>query len=227
MRHATYRDRYEDVVLRTKPVFYVAMQGNTFKEQVRWAAVTNNASVARYQGPFPGSHGMRFSSSTADNDSLSIATHTSYHPGDTFSVAGWFNRLGAGDAAGNVLIHLGANDFLIWFTSDLLTLRKAGVGNIIQANTSFASPYTKGWYHVAITKNAGTSTTLYLNGVDDGGATSNQTIVAAATDPTFGITAPAGTSNDFDGALSHWAIWDRVLSLAEVKDLYLSGRTQT
>lgn len=215
--------RYEDVVLATKPVFYVPLQGNSLKELVRVVAVTNNNSVGRSAGPFPGHAGSSFSTSTADNDSLTVATNAAYHPGDTFSAGGWFNRTGAGDGTGSAMLHMGANDFLVWLTSDVVTIRKAGVGNVISGTTTFGAPYTKGWHHCIVTKTAGSSAQVYVDGVSEGGAFTNQTIVAAAVDPTLGLAA-GGTTNDWEGSLSHWAVWNRVITQAEVTELYRSGR---
>ncbi len=218
------RIRYEDVVLATRPALYVAMQGNGFKELVRGVAVTNNNSVGTSQGPFPGARGSLFSTSTADNDSLTVATNAAYHPGDTFSAGGWFNRTGAGDGTGSVMLHLGTNDLVVWIPAgDLVTMRKAGVANIIAGTTTFGTPYTKGWHHCIVTKTAGSSGAIYVDGVSEGGAFSNQTIVAAAADPTFGLSS-GGSANDWEGSLSHWAIWNRVLTSREVLDLYRTGK---
>lgn len=225
-RHHRPRERYEDVVLRTKPVLYVPMQGQKIRELVRGVDCTvSNSPTLGASGPFPGEQAIRFSASTADNDAVSVATNASYHPGDTFTVAGWFNRLGTGDASPS-LIHLGSNDLTVFINSSVngnyLALRKAGVGDIHRLGV-FGSPHTAGWQFCAWTK-ATTTTVGYLNGVlttSLGG--SNQTIVASTVDPTFGITA-GGTTIDLDGSLAHWAVWNRVLSAGEIAELYLDAR---
>lgn len=215
---------YEGLVMRTKPVFYAPMQGKNY-ELVRGIAGTLSATAPTVAvGPFPGMAALRFSASTSDNDSLAFTTDTSYHPGDTFSVGGWFNRQGAGDTgSAPTMLGMGSGDLTVYFplsgNTNKLTLRKSGTGDIFATNKTFASPYADGWQHVIFRKNAGSSTDCYLNGVSAAGTLTNQTVVAAASNVTFGL--PTGsTTNDFDGSMCHWAIWNRVLTEDEVVRLY-------
>jgi hypothetical protein len=203
------------------------MQGDGQRELVRGIAVTRPNTVFG-AGPFIGSGSLKF----ANNDAaVVVPTHTSYHPGNTLSVGGWFNRTGQGDDAsgGPVLCHFGVGDFGPWFPAGTnagrLVLRKAGTGDVFAtATTDWGSPYTKGWHHVIFTK-TGTTTKCYVDGVSDpgGGTTADQTFVAAATDPKFGLNS-AGTNLDFDGLMAHWAVWNRVLTEAEAADLYRAGK---
>lgn len=219
-------ERYEDVVLATKPVMYLPMQGTSSSyELVRNIAVTNsNAAAYGRGGPFPGCQAVEFSSSTGDNEKLAVTSNAAYHPGDTFSVGGFFNRTAQGDASASpTIFHNGGDDMTIYFprsgNTDKLTLRKAGVSDIFATDRTFASPYSDGWIHCLFTKNAGSETLCYLDGVSVPGTYSNATIVASSTSPTFGLNA-SGSGNDFAGRLAHWAIWDRVLVAGEVADLY-------
>ena len=228
MRRISHQERYEDVVLRTKPVLYVPMQGSTTREEVRLVTATVTGARIGRTGPFPGAQSIDFDGA---DDRAVIATNAAYHPGDTFSVGGWFSRDGAGDV-GNAptMFHNGTNDFIVYFplsgNTNKLTLRKAGVGDIFATNTVFGSPYTAGWQHCIFTKNAGTATVCYLNGRSESGTYTNQTVVASTSDPTFGIISGALT-NDFNGRLSHWAIWNRVLTAAEAVELYRAGKDAT
>lgn len=230
-RHAVRR-RYEDVVMATRPVMYVPMQGNKLWELVRGVACNiNNAPALAQAGPWAGSQAVRYSASTADDDTVSVTTNAAYHPGDTFSVGGWFNRRGQGDAANApTIIHLGTNDFIVYFpltgNTDKLTLRKAGVGDIFATNRTFVTPWADGWQHVIFAKNAGTSTVCYLNGVSAAGTYTNQTVVASASNVAFG-SASGTLLNDFDGSTAHWAIWNRVITAAEAAELYRAGATAT
>lgn len=226
------RRRYEDVVLDTKPVLYLPMQGATAtRELVRGILASGGGNATgRQTGPFPGAQSVDFD---GNDDSLSLATDASYHPADTFSAGGWFNRLGAGDTGngGPVLCHFGTGDFTIWFPAGTnagrLVLRKAGTGDIFAtAETNWGTPYTRGWHHVIFTK-TGATTKGYVDGVANagGGTVANQTIVAAASDPAFGLVSPVATATlDFQGRLSHWAVWNRVLTQGDVSDLYRAGR---
>jgi hypothetical protein len=219
-----HREAYEDVVLRTRPAMYVPMQGSRAREVIRQVAPSTETATGQYRGPFMGAVGRRFSASTTDNDKIEFTSNAAYHPGNTFSIGGWFNRIGAGDGANApTMFHNGTNDFIVYFpltgNTDKLTLRKAGVGDIFATNRTFASPYADGWVHAIFTKNAGTATVCYINGVSVAGTFTDQTVVASSSAPTFGLIS-GSTTNDFDGALSHWAIWSRVLTAAEVTELY-------
>lgn len=216
------KPRYEDIVLDTRPVFYVPLEGSVVSELVRGVKATVAAtSPTPYRGPAQHMGGYRFSDSTTDNDYFGVTTHTSYHPGDTFSVGGWFNRLanGAGDGS---LLHLGTGDFVVWFNGGTLALRKAGTGDCFTITSPTFGTVPTGWHHIIFTKNgsgAGSTIVAYLNGVSVAGTYTNRTIVAAATDPRLGLTATSN-NEDYGGALSHWAIWNRVLTQAEVTALY-------
>lgn len=221
-----HRRRYEDVVLATLPVMYAPMQGSMPVEAVRNTPMTNTGGVGYGRGgPFPGAQAAEFSASTGDNDKLSITTHASYHPGDTFSVGGWFNRTALGDgSASPTLFHNGNNDITVYLplsggAANKLTLRKAAVADIFAADRTFPSPYTDGWHHCLFTKNGGSGVACYIDGASVSGTYSNQTVSASTTNPTFGLN-PGSSGNDFAGLLAHWAVWSRVLTAAEAAGLY-------
>ncbi len=227
----TYRPRYEDVILRTRPAMYVPMQGSKAWELIRNVAPSTETATGQFRGPFPYATSRRFTASSTDNDTIAYTSNAAYHPGDTFSVGGWFNRLGQGDAANAAtILHNGTNDFVVYFpltgNTDKLTLRKAGVSDIFATTRTFATPYADGWTHVIFTKNAGSSTLCYVNGISVAGTFVNATVVASTSAPTFGL-ASGATTNDFDGALAHWALWSRVLTQAEVTDLYRAAVEST
>jgi hypothetical protein len=218
------RERYEDVVLRTRPVFYVPMQGNTSRELVSQSVILTQTATLQISGPAQGMTARRFTASSADDDKLVYTSQASYHPGNTFSIGGWFNRLGAGDAANApTIFHNGTGDLTVYFPlsgqTNKLTLRRAGTGEIFATDRVFATPYADGWVHCLFTKDAGTATVCYLNGVSVSGTYTNQTVVASSSNPTFG-TASGANTNDFDGALAHWAMWNRVLTAGEAAELY-------
>jgi hypothetical protein len=221
------RERYEDVVLRTKPVLYLPMQGSTTQELVRMATATVTNAVRGHTGPFPGAQSVRFAGA---NDLVSVATDASYHPGNTFSIGGWFNRTGAGDGSGAALYHAGSGEMTVWFPPATgvgrLTLRKAGTADIWRSDQLFGTPYNAGWYHYIFTK-AGATTVLYLNGVTNGSAVGDQTITTTTDAPTFGLASAGGTNLDYVGQMAHHAIWNRALTAGEVMDLYRAGRDFT
>lgn len=76
-----------------------------------------------------------------------------------------------------------------------------------------------GWHHIAMTRN-GTTLTTFIDGVEE--ATDANTIKAA--DKGSGIGGRyAGTRLLSQGKLDEWGFWDRVLTDAEITELYNSG----
>lgn len=230
---------YRDVVLSTRPVFYVPLDGhfigsastdNETPELVRGIKGRPTAGagvqiVTKVPSPVASGEAAGFRNGSA-SQGLEWPTHTSYHPGDVFSVGGWFNRVGAGGSS-NSLLYLGSNDLALRFTSDKINIFKNGVsGPIYQIDTpTFPSPYNAGWQHVIFTKNGSgvaSTCTAYLNGVLNTATTyTDKTIVASSTDITIGSGASnTGTATD----LCHLAIWNRVLTAGEARMLYEAGR---
>jgi hypothetical protein len=210
---------YEAAILATSPVLYLPMQGSTITEEVRSVTATVTGATVQQAGPVAGMDAISFDGA---NDSVSVATHTSYHPGDTFSIGGWVNRTAAGDGSGAAIYHAGSGELTVWFPPsggnlDKLTLRKAGTGDVFASTTVYDSPYNDGWFHFIYTK-SGSTRALYINGVSEGAAGTNQTIVATTDAPTFGNS----TTNtlDFAGRLAHMAIWSVALTSTQAEDLY-------
>lgn len=219
------RDDYTQVVLRTKPVLYVPIQaqGNSsglieLVRQVR-AAIFGGATEYR-SGPFPGAYARDFNGSTAD---LVLTTDASYHPGNTFSMGGWVRRDGS-NTNGHIFLHLGTGDVVFWInTANQLSIRRAGTGDIFNSTATYTNTE---WMHVIAVKNAGTSAAIYVNGVSIAGTFTNQTVVAAASNPTIG-TIPGGGANWLDGGVAHMAVWNRVLTQGEITTLYRAGKDAT
>ena len=213
-------DAYIDFMRRTAPVFYVPLQGSKIKEVMRDVTATLGSGIRVPRG---GPFGMQATEHDGTiNGTVTVATDTSYHPGDTFSCGGWFNRLGAGDPGGPILLHTNS-DFVIWFSTinaGYICLRKPGVADVAcTATNTWGSPYTRGWHHIMFTK-TGSSMRVYLDGEPHESIGSNQTMVAGATDITVGW---GGGSLNFAGRMAHWAIWNRVLAPGEVQAIYRAG----
>lgn len=223
MRKHAIRRRYEDTMLASKPVLYIPMHGATTRELVRQVDVTVANTFSRANGPFRGSQSTRFDATTG---SLTLTTDTSYHPGDTLSVGGWFNLTGAGNDTGGIMISAQSGDYTVFLRASdgRVTFRKSGTADIIATSRVFATPWADGWQHILFTKNAGTASVCYLNGISAGGATTNQTLVASASNLTLGRSN--ATSNEHNGSLAHWAVWSRVLTAGEAADLYRAGVDQ-
>jgi hypothetical protein len=165
------RRSVEEVILSTRPVLYIPMQDNIrpvgghLIELVRGANAqpSGNAFTGR-NGPFRGAKSVLTTTSTAQ---VQVATHASYHPGDTFSIGGWFNRTEAGDTVNGPCLYHTNGDLVIWFppttNAGRLVMRKSGGGDVFaSAATDWGTPYTKGWHRCLFWKNAGSSAGLYM-----------------------------------------------------------------
>ncbi len=220
MRRHAARQAYEEVVLATKPVLYVPMQGSATRELIKQSAVTVSGALRAQNGPFRGSHSMLFDGS---NDRVTPTNDASFHPGDTFTVGCWFNLKGAGADTGGIMYTNQANDLTMYIpaANGKLTLRKSGASEVFQTTRTFLTPFTDGWQHALIAKNAGTSVTCYIAGIAVAGTTTNATMVAGGSAPTIG--EGNASTNAFNGLLAHVAVWNRVLTAAEAAELYRAG----
>ena len=139
------------------------------------------------------------------------------HPGDVLSIVAWVSRTTSG--ASQAIIDLGVNEAVLRYdTTDHLVLRKAGVSDIFISTPTYGNA---AWQMVAGTKNAG-AVAMYRNGEAVAGTLTNATLL------TGGVAGFIGSSNIpsnwFPGSLAHVAIWNRVLTVAEVAYLYAVGK---
>lgn len=80
------------------------------------------------------------------------------------------------------------------------------------------------WHHVVGTYNPGTAQSIYIDGVliETGGATNN--IASTGSDILIGATLSNAPTNFFNGKIDDARIYNRALSDAEVKNLYLATK---
>lgn len=112
---------------------------------------------------------------------------------------------------------------------DLYLLNVSGAQRIYFAQssngTSFTQPFwsfspsTSTWYHIVIVQDVGTNVTLYIDGVSQGTGTA----VASNFNNNGNFYLGRGFSNNLDGILDEFGIWNRTLTSAEVTELYNSG----
>lgn len=213
---------YIGFVMSMKPVFYVPLGTAGPIELVR-SAVATVAATAPKLVPGPTGHGAaRFSASTSDGDSYTIATATSYHPGDTFSVMCWANQLGNGNLYPGMLQSSANNDFGLGCTqAGSFNLGKTGVQNVFVTTQTFKNT---GWHHVLCTK-TGSTVAYYVDGRPATGTLTNATIVAGSGNWVIGgpSSGALGHADDFDGMASDVAIWNRVLTPHEAWRLFAHG----
>lgn len=215
------RPTYEEAVLVTRPVFFMPNGSIDRWEVVKHQAVSNSNNAGRgATGPFRGAFANVFTAATGDNESINVANDASYQPGDTFSLGGWAKCDGSG--ATMCVVHTGATGFVINYdTNRKPLLAKENTANVF-ANTNALDT---AWHHVLYTKNAGTATVGYVDGVSVAGTFTNQTIITVATQIQQGL--GGGNLNDWNGRISGMAIWNRVLTPGEVFSIFEAGQYAT
>lgn len=107
-------------------------------------------------------------------------------------------------------LFLHPNDTLIFYTT---------LGGSVNGPT-FSD--TESWHHLVVTKN-GTTVTFYLDAVSSGGGTQSSASVAT-NDANLVIGASSFGDEEIHAQLDDLRIYNRALSVAEVKKLYLLGR---
>jgi len=79
-----------------------------------------------------------------------------------------------------------------------------------------------GWIHIALVVNAGLISAMYFNGVNVGGGVPSEALTPNIEETLLGQSAWVPASY-FNGNVSEVAVWDRVLSGAEVTEIYNAG----
>jgi hypothetical protein len=147
---------------------------------------------------------------------VSVPDAQSLDLGDSLSIEAWVRRAGA---TNDVIVGKGGDSYVLWITGDRLTLRKGGVGDIVQSTSTLTAD--KQWHHVAVTKN-GSSVHLYIDGADVTGTVSDQTLSDNVT--ALQIGAVNGT-NVFNGLIDDVSVYSGPLSPATVQAHYQAGRS--
>ncbi len=148
-----------------------------------------------------------------------------------FTVSAWIKPNSIGETNGRVIDKSssgdGVNGFSIWMSGSFpntLALR-TNVGSVGYALTG-STPYGV-WQHMLVTVASNAVVTWYINGVQSG--------TPATTGPLSGITTSnpltignrsGATDRTFDGGISDVKIYNRVLTTAEIAQLYQSYRPQ-
>jgi len=145
---------------------------------------------------------------------ITIPTNAVLHPGDTFSIVAWVKK--AADGSSMTIWSGGTNDalFVTDATNHLVLMKQLGSNSIASSLTITGT----GWHHVVVTK-SGATQALYIDGVPDPAPTiTNQTIVAAATDPRIG--RATNEAWGWNGTLDEVSIWATALTAADVAALF-------
>ena len=142
----------------------------------------------------------------------------------TFSVSFWFNadNIAAQGGIFNNYINTGVEGIIIWLKDSKVEFL-IGAGAATRLKSSALSSTT--WYHVVVTRTAGTRSRIYIDGVLDNSNTN-------ANDPTFtgvktnlgAIFSTGSTYTDYFGGLVDMVgVWDRELTQEDITALYNSG----
>jgi hypothetical protein len=131
---------------------------------------------------------------------------------DTFTLMCWIKRSAL---ASHTLITSTNQGQGIYLFSNLLTLAKEGVGNLVQATTTITDTTT--WHFVAATK-ATTTMKLYLDAVD---------VTGTPSDSPFGTPAlvgylgqEGGGTTAFQGTMARPAVFPTALTAGDITTLY-------
>jgi hypothetical protein len=130
----------------------------------------------------------------------------------------------------------GENDATLTSRFSMMLLANAGTIHlsISGSNSTFTGDITSGsWFHIVYTYNGGaqgsssTAHTVYVNGIEkpiDGGTNAMTLNLPENSRVALG-SQPWGGSNYFDGSISNFKLYDKILTASEVKTLYDMGRT--
>jgi len=179
-----------------------------------------------------GKFGNALSFASASSQYVSIPISTSLNSGITsaFSISFWVNFTSLPTSGNTMGLYsewssvptANGFDFLLYNNSgtmalDLITSNAGGTTGIINN----WSPSLSTWYHVVVTYNSSTIY-FYVNGVSIGNATAGvATVGASTTANTIGFDQYA--SSYLNGKMDEIRIYSRVLSTAEITQLYSEG----
>ncbi len=146
------------------------------------------------------------------NDNVSFSGLTL---GTTNTISMWIKPQTGADYQGMISDASGFNGLFYRDTTGLVDFYYSGADH--HNNTSIQKNV---WTHVVVVNNAG-SVTFYVNGVSDGTSGS-----APGYTPVNIGTAEPTTNEDFTGSIDEVRIYNRALSVNEVRNLYLAGSTK-
>ncbi len=146
------------------------------------------------------------------NDNVSFSGLTL---GTTNTISMWIKPQTGADYQGMISDASGFNGLFYRDTTGLVDFYYSGADH--HNNTSIQKNV---WTHVVVVNNAG-SVTFYVNGVSDGTSGS-----APGYTPVNIGTAEPTTDEDFTGSIDEVRIYNRALTVNEVRNLYLAGSTK-
>ena len=139
---------------------------------------------------------------------------------DTFSVGCWFKRSATQGAIQYLVSYSTAGFALYLNAANKLVLSKVGTGDIWVSTPTYTA---QTWQYVVATK-TGAAVSVYVAGSAVAGTLTNQTCASSGA---LAMAATQAGASWFPGSLDEVALWDRVLSAAEVAALYTEAVSTT
>ncbi|MBV9213984.1 MAG: metallophosphoesterase [Actinobacteria bacterium] len=153
------------------------------------------------------------------NGIVSVPHSSSLDVGDKFTLEAWVKRGSVGGSNNQAVASQQAKAWLLMFNpSNHLVLRDATVADVA---SSKATVTDNAWHQVAVTKN-GSAVHLYIDGVDQTGSVSNQTLQTNTLPLTIGQSS--GTSY-WNGTIDEVSLYSRDLSASEIQSHYNQATT--
>jgi len=151
------------------------------------------------------------------NDWVRVADSNSLDVGDSFSLEGWIKRTST--TVSQTMFNKGNNGYQLTVMSassgDQVYLRKANVSTI--ARSSVGVPADNGYHHIVATKNA-SAVKIYVDGTESTVPVSTAQVVQ---NTTYSLLLGPGSAQPV--AFDQFAIYDQVLSPADVSARFLAG----
>ena len=154
------------------------------------------------------------------NDRIEVPHNASLNASTALTIAAWIKLDAVNAWAGLVTKGVNASNYSFQLASDgsgKLQFQSGGVPFTNRVNSNTAIPLYV-WRHVAVTFDSGT-VKFYINGVLDATRTVSWGLSANNESLVFGADFPGGDEY-LNGRLDEAAIWTRVLSPAEIADIY-------
>lgn len=191
--------------------------------------LTDNNTVGSATGIV--SNGRDYEASSSESHSIADGSQTGLDFGnEDFTIALWVKGEGFSGFSDQYIVSKGgvnlAGYVLLWSWSDDRFRFEVGDANFSTGNVlanTLGAPADATWYFIVCRHNATANTlTICVNdGTVDSASWSNGCVDTAST---FRVGAnSAGSASFFDGIIDELGIWGRVLTAAEITELYNSG----
>lgn len=166
----------------------------------------------------PGISGQAFSLGTSTDSYVEVPDSSAWSFGaNQFTLALWakFNQ------TGNYQALIASNEWVFWYFFGSLGFHidRPG-GNPDQTLSYLWKPEADQWYHLAVTRDASSTYTLYINGIAVDRVTNSKVIPDASAPLTIGETEG---SFFFNGLLDEIGIYNRALTAVEIQSIFNAG----